>query len=55
MLHMYYTGAGTDGINWTKPDVGAVTYNGGQPNNIVWDLHGASVSAHGTNPSRAVF
>jgi len=32
-----------DGLSWSKPDIGAVTYNDGQPNNIVWDLHGASV------------
>ena len=32
-----------DGVSWSKPDLGAVTYNGSLANNIVWDLHGASV------------
>lgn len=31
------------GITWTKPALGAVTYEGSRANNIVWDLHGASV------------
>ena len=32
-----------DGINWVKPNVGIFTFNGSAGNNIVWDLHGASV------------
>ena len=32
-----------DGLTWSKPDIGVVTYNGSPDNNIVWDLHGASV------------
>ena len=32
-----------DGINWTKPDLGIFTFNGSPANNIIWDLHGASV------------
>ena len=32
-----------DGINWVKPDLGVFTFNGSADNNIVWDLHGASV------------
>ena len=32
-----------DGINWTKPELGIFTFNGSAANNIIWDLHGASV------------
>ncbi len=32
-----------DGIHWSKPDLGIFTFNGRLDNNIVWDLHGASV------------
>ena len=32
-----------DGLTWSKPHIGVVTYNGSPDNNIVWDLHGASV------------
>ena len=32
-----------DGINWVKPNLGVFTFNGSPDNNIVWDLHGASV------------
>ena len=32
-----------DGINWTKPELGIFTFNGSPANNIIWDLHGASV------------
>eukprot|EP01047_Picozoa_sp_COSAG01_P058342 COSAG01_NODE_6863_length_3465_cov_2.172608_4_plen_320_part_01 len=32
-----------DGTTWRKPDLRAVTFEGSGKNNIVWDLHGASV------------
>ena len=32
-----------DGINWVKPNLGIFTFNGSRDNNIIWDLHGASV------------
>ena len=32
-----------DGIHWTKPDLGIFSFDGAYENNIVWDLHGASV------------
>ncbi len=32
-----------DGINWVKPNLRIFTFNGSADNNIVWDLHGASV------------
>ena len=32
-----------DGIHWTKPELGIFTFNGSSANNIIWDLHGASV------------
>ena len=32
-----------DGINWVKPELGIFTFNGSAANNIIWDLHGASV------------
>lgn len=32
-----------DGLNWTKPNLGIFEFNGNPDNNIVWDLHGASV------------
>lgn len=32
-----------DGINWIKPDLGIFTFDGKKNNNIIWDLHGASV------------
>ena len=32
-----------DGIHWVKPKLGIFTFNGSADNNIVWDLHGASV------------
>ncbi|MEO2002859.1 MAG: hypothetical protein ABGY41_02020, partial [Candidatus Poribacteria bacterium] len=32
-----------DGLTWTKPDLGIFEFNGSADNNIVWDLHGASV------------
>ena len=32
-----------DGINWVKPNLGIFTFNGSPDNNIIWDLHGASV------------
>ena len=31
----------TDGINWTKPNVGAVSWNGSTDNNVVYAGHGA--------------
>ena len=36
-------GESDDGINWVKPDLGIFTFNGSPDNNIIWDLHGASV------------
>jgi hypothetical protein len=32
-----------DGLTWTKPNLGIFEFNGSRDNNIVWDLHGASV------------
>ena len=32
-----------DGINWVKPNLGIFTFDGSPDNNIIWDLHGASV------------
>ncbi len=32
-----------DGINWAKPALGIFSFNGSTANNIIWDLHGASV------------
>ena len=32
-----------DGIHWEKPDVGVFAFDGSRRNNIVYDLHGASV------------
>ncbi len=32
-----------DGIKWEKPNLGIFKFNGSGNNNIVWDLHGASV------------
>ena len=32
-----------DGLAWVKPNLGIFTFNGSPDNNIVWDLHGASV------------
>ena len=32
-----------DGVNWVKPNLGIFTFNGSPDNNIIWDLHGASV------------
>jgi hypothetical protein len=32
-----------DGIHWHKPNLGIFTFDGSPDNNIVWDLHGASV------------
>ncbi len=32
-----------DGLTWTKPNLGIFEFNGNADNNIVWDLHGASV------------
>ena len=32
-----------DGINWVKPNLGVFTFDGSPDNNIVWDLHTASV------------
>ena len=32
-----------DGVHWEKPNLGVFTFNGSPNNNIVWDLHGASV------------
>jgi len=31
----------TDGIQWTKPELGIVEYEGSTANNIVWDGHGS--------------
>ena len=33
----------SDGLTWTKPNLGLFEFNGDPNNNIVWDLHGASV------------
>ena len=33
----------TDGLTWSKPNLGLFEFNGNYSNNIVWDLHGASV------------
>jgi hypothetical protein len=32
-----------DGLTWTKPNLGIFEFDGSLDNNIVWDLHGASV------------
>ena len=32
-----------DGLTWTKPNLGIFEFDGSPENNIVWDLHGASV------------
>ena len=32
-----------DGIHWRKPELGIFTFDGRADNNIVWNLHGASV------------
>ena len=32
-----------NGIHWRKPELGIFTFDGRADNNIVWDLHGASV------------
>ena len=32
-----------DGLTWTKPNLGIFEFDGNAKNNIVWDLHGASV------------
>ena len=32
-----------DGLKWTKPDLGVFDFDESPNNNIVWDLHGASV------------
>ena len=32
-----------DGLHWTKPDLGVFAFDDSPNNNIVWDLHGASV------------
>ena len=32
-----------DGVSWTKPKLGIFTFDGSADNNIIWDLHGASV------------
>ena len=32
-----------DGLHWEKPELGIFTFDGSAANNIVWDLHGASV------------
>jgi len=32
-----------DGLTWTKPNLGIFEFDGSRDNNIVWDLHGASV------------
>ncbi len=31
----------TDGIHWTKPDLGIVSFRGSKKNNIIWDGRGA--------------
>lgn len=31
----------TDGINWTKPDLDIVEFDGSTANNIIWDGHGS--------------
>lgn len=33
----------SDGVTWTKPNLGIFEFNGNPNNNIVWDLHGACV------------
>ena len=32
-----------DGLTWEKPNLGIFTFDGSPDNNIIWDLHGASV------------
>jgi len=32
-----------DGLKWSKPTIGDMSFNGSKDNNIFWDLHGASV------------
>lgn len=32
-----------DGLHWTKPDLGVFEFDDRPNNNIVWDLHGASI------------
>ena len=44
-----------DGINWMKPDLGLVEYNGSKKNNIVWrGPHGAGIfkDMHETDPAK---
>ena len=39
-----------DGLVWTKPSLGIFEFNGNADNNIVWDLHGASVFRDAEEP-----
>ena len=39
-----------DGIKWEKPNLGIFKFNGSGNNNIVWDLHGASVFVDDSAP-----
>ena len=39
-----------DGLHWEKPNVGRFAFNGSTHNNIVWDLHGASVFIDKADP-----
>ena len=40
-----------DGIHWRKPELGIFTFDGRADNNIVWDLHGASVFVDRDEPA----
>jgi len=33
----------SDGLTWTRPNLGIFSFDGNRENNIVWDLHGACV------------
>lgn len=42
-----------DGLTWVKPNLGIFTFDGSPDNNIVWDLHGASVFIDRSEPDAA--
>ena len=37
-----------NGLNWRKPDLGVFQFDDSENNNIVWDIHGASVFLNST-------
>ena len=40
----------TDGIHWTKPELGLFEFNGSKQNNIVWDAEGRTASRRSWTP-----